>query len=147
MLFYYSLSCAHTFTSCKDASSTKMFTVAVCHLGYMLKREVCTCNTSHPGISCCDQFNRYVYIGVSWQQQNTLSICIHIWSDVFSTQEGLYASVNESSNELHLVPGTPPSFLNCSCQGGLPGCLFMFDQVDQQCANGRTGEHSCSLHL
>ena len=55
-------------------------------------------------------------------------------------QEGRYAWVPEGSNELRLVSGAPPSFLHCSRQGQLPGCLFMFDQVDQQCAEGRTGE-------
>ena len=68
-------------------------------------------------------------------------------SPVSLTQEGLYALVNEGSNELSLVPGTPPSFLSCSRQGGLPGCLFMFDQVDQQCADGRTGERSTFVYM
>ena len=59
-------------------------------------------------------------------------------------QEGLYAWVDESDDELRLVTGTPPSFLHCSRQGQLPGCLFMFDQIDQQCADGRTGEQCSS---
>ena len=57
-------------------------------------------------------------------------------------QEGLYARVSEDGDELNLVSGAPPSFLHCSHQGELPGCLFMFDEVDQQCADNRTGEQT-----
>ena len=64
-------------------------------------------------------------------------------------QEGLYAWVSEleSGDELTLVSGAPPSFLHCSRQGRLPGCLFMFDQmqVGQQCADDRTGKQ-CSYY-
>ena len=64
-------------------------------------------------------------------------------------QEGLYAWVSEleSGKELTLVSGAPPSFLHCSRQGRLPGCLFRFDQmqVGQQCADGRTGKQ-CSYY-
>ena len=65
-------------------------------------------------------------------------------SSVCHIQEGRYAWVHEGSDELNLVSGAPPSFLHCSRQGELPGCLFMFDQVDQQCAEGRTGECTSS---
>ena len=71
-----------------------------------------------------------------------LSACMV--SPVRHMQEGRYAWVHEDGAKLSLVSGTPPSFLNCSRQGELPGCLFMFDQVDQQCADGRTGDHECS---
>ena len=62
-------------------------------------------------------------------------------------QEGLYARVREGGGELSLVSGAPASFLHCSRQGELPGCLFMFDQVDQQCADGRTGEQALYVSL
>ena len=62
-------------------------------------------------------------------------------------QDGLYARMSESGGKLSLVSGAPPSFLHCSRQGQLPGCLFMFDQVDQQCADGRTGEQSLNVFI
>ena len=145
VIFYYNLSCTHIITSCKGASSMKEFDVIACHPGYVLEGEVCVCNTSHPDITRCDQSNRYIYIRVSWQQHQILYSCFCAFimvSPVSPTQEGHYALVDESSKELRLMSGTPPSFLHCSRQGGLPGCLFMFDQVDQQCADRRKGEYS-----
>lgn len=34
---------------------------------------------------------------------------------------------------------TVPGFLNCTRAGTLPGCLYKFDQPNDQCAPGREG--------
>ena len=171
MLFYHLLSPLYIPTSCKDESSMQVFTVVACHPGYVLEGEYCVCDQSDPDIFRCDGSNRYFYIRVGQQQQPcTLSTWVkcHCWNIIYTIskpaynrlnvldcamyakmQEGFYAWVSEleSSKELTHVSGAPPSFLHCSRQGRLPGCLFMFDQmqVDQQCADGRTGKH-CSYY-
>ncbi len=41
-----------------------------------------------------------------------------------------------------LITGYPPAnYLSCddNDQGRLPGCLFMWDNVDAQCVSGREG--------
>lgn len=47
----------------------------------------------------------------------------------------------DDNTTLHFT-NTIPGFLNCSHRrlGSLPGCLFKYDSVDEQCADGREGE-------
>lgn len=44
-----------------------------------------------------------------------------------------------------LITGYPPAnYLSCddNDQGRLPGCLFMWDNVDAQCVSGREGNQN-----
>ena len=52
-------------------------------------------------------------------------------------QEGYWVGVREDKS-LYFAT-TIPGFLNCSRQGGLPGCLVKFDHLERQCVDGREG--------
>ena len=41
-----------------------------------------------------------------------------------------------------------PGYINCRRQGRLPGCLFKFDNGEDQCRSGREGEPvGSNLHI
>jgi hypothetical protein len=91
------------------------FTLQVCHPGYTLVGGRCVCSTNDPFVLRCDDNNRYVYI-----------------------REGNYAYQLENGS-LTLLSGVPAALLNCKRLGQLPGCLYKFDDPDEQCAPGRKG--------
>ena len=45
--------------------SSITFSVKGCHPGYVVKNDVCVCDTANPNIAHCDSENRYVYLKVS----------------------------------------------------------------------------------
>ncbi len=62
----------------------------------------------------------------------------HLHTLLISTQEGVWG--NESSGRGLITARVQPGFVNCKRQGRLQGCLFVFDDPDRQCRNGRKGQ-------
>ena len=58
-------------------------------------------------------------------------------------QEGIWGGVEEDENGVRRLTTAPvrPGYVDCDQQGRLPGCLFEFDNPDDQCRDGRQGEY------
>ena len=54
------------------------------------------------------------------------------------SQDGFWVGVRNDSTPY--FANTIPGFLDCSRLGTLPGCIFKYDNPDEQCAAGRQGE-------
>ncbi|XP_019857680.1 PREDICTED: uncharacterized protein LOC109585980 [Amphimedon queenslandica] len=87
-----------------------------CHPGYTFNERTssCECAFNLRQIVRCDSYNRYFYV-----------------------QEGLWVYTDGSDI---VFRGAIPGFLNCTQERNLPGCLFKFDEPNEQCATGRTGD-------
>ena len=57
---------------------------------------------------------------------------------VLSVQEGFYGWRNQDNQLITNI--ALPTYLNCSRDGRLSGCLFRFDKPDRQCTNMRKGK-------
>eukprot|EP00731_Ephydatia_muelleri_P012526 Em0006g1420a len=85
-----------------------------CHPGYTLNNDsICQCNPDEKIMIRCDDNNRYIYI-----------------------KPGLW--VNYTADNTLYYGKSIPWYLGCT-YGNLPGCLFLFDDVDAQCGPNRKG--------
>lgn len=56
-------------------------------------------------------------------------------------QEGIWGGYDEVNGVRTLITARVlPGYVTCEPQGRLPGCLFKFDDISDQCSEGRTGE-------
>ena len=61
-----------------------------------------------------------------------------------SFQEGIWGgNLSKSGVRTLITARVQPGYVNCTRQGRLPGCLFMFDNGTAQCREGREG--GCGL--
>lgn len=62
----------------------------------------------------------------------------HVWF-----QEGIWATTLEQDGKRVLSTArVQPGYVDCDSQGRLPGCRFRFDDPNEQCRDGRKGEHA-----
>jgi predicted outer membrane repeat protein len=100
----------------QPSETTVTLQVRGCHPGYQLEEDTqtCICDTSSNIVVQCDAANRYFYARDGY------------WVDIKPN----YSLVSST---------TVPGFLNCTRQGALPGCEIKYDNLEEQCAQGRRG--------
>ncbi len=167
-MYVHVYTCKNPSTS-KDEQYPVKLTVDQCHPGYKLDdiTQECECQDHLREIVRCDSFNRYFYAKVNpgchkrfcmlqlkalmaplfvmvtyCFLKSTMHVITHMRHAellylIPTPQDGLWVGLGEDNTAFFST--TIPGFLNCTRAGTLPGCLFKFDDRNEQCASGRKG--------
>ena len=116
--------------------------VTCCSPGHTLMNTTCVRTGSLEGDQLFLRYThdrRYFFI-----QVNNMSQFHESWKNLTLTcylflQPLFYAHVQNVSGSV-VWASVPVFYQDCSREGGRSGCLFKYDDPDDQCADGRTGE-------
>ena len=113
-------------------------TITCCNPGYTLINNTCRRNHDDDILLRPDSNGTYFYIAV---KQTIIAIQYYCRSPPFPLQSDYYANMSNGT----LVWASVPVFARkCTRQGELDGCLFKYDNPDEQCANNRKGNDRSS---